>query len=107
MLHLSKQLLDFTCTGVRVAVQCFVAAHLQAPLEEYIANNLTKTRIVRGKKREGLIRARLLGFSVAKGDVVTFLDSHCECTEGETSTLPYFNVTVLFFSFPSQVFGFM
>ena len=56
--------------------------HLMAPLEEYIARNLTKTRIVRGKKREGLIRARLLGFSVAKGDVVTFLDSHCECTEG-------------------------
>ncbi|PVD30435.1 hypothetical protein C0Q70_09701 [Pomacea canaliculata] len=55
--------------------------HLKAPLEEYVIK-LKKVRVVRTKQREGLIRARLLGFSAATAQVVTFLDSHCECTEG-------------------------
>ncbi|XP_076468452.1 polypeptide N-acetylgalactosaminyltransferase 5-like [Babylonia areolata] len=55
--------------------------HLKAPLEEYVAG-LGKVKVVRTQQREGLIRARLLGFSSATGQVVTFLDSHCECTEG-------------------------
>ncbi|RUS86465.1 hypothetical protein EGW08_005780 [Elysia chlorotica] len=55
--------------------------HLGKPLEDYMAK-LGKVKIVRGKQREGLIRARLSGFSVATADVVTFLDSHCECTKG-------------------------
>nr|KAG5704807.1 hypothetical protein BaRGS_015190 [Batillaria attramentaria] len=55
--------------------------HLKEPLEDYVAK-LGKVSVVRTKKREGLIRARLLGFSAATAQVVTFLDSHCECTEG-------------------------
>ncbi|XP_076607488.1 polypeptide N-acetylgalactosaminyltransferase 10-like [Chaetodon auriga] len=51
--------------------------HLKAALEEYMTR-MPKVRILRTKKREGLIRTRLLGAAAAKGEVITFLDSHCE-----------------------------
>ena len=76
---------------------------LSVPLQEYVDyhfNSLVK--IIRLPKREGLIRARLVGMNIlliinplitkfnqlssgarqAKGDVLLFLDSHCEATNG-------------------------
>ncbi|EEC06085.1 N-acetylgalactosaminyl transferase, putative [Ixodes scapularis] len=55
--------------------------HLKSQLEDYVAH-LPKVKIVRAQKREGLIRARLLGAAAATAPVLTYLDSHCECTEG-------------------------
>ena len=35
-------------------------------------------------ERVGLIRARLAGLPYSTAEVVTYLDSHCECTNGKS-----------------------
>ncbi|XP_008551320.1 polypeptide N-acetylgalactosaminyltransferase 5 isoform X2 [Microplitis demolitor] len=56
--------------------------HLKQDLENYISTLPIPTYVLRTGKRSGLIRARLLGAKHVKGQVITFLDAHCECTEG-------------------------
>uniref|UniRef100_A0A8C4X9T0 Polypeptide N-acetylgalactosaminyltransferase n=1 Tax=Erpetoichthys calabaricus TaxID=27687 RepID=A0A8C4X9T0_ERPCA len=54
---------------------------LKAPLEEYVNKRYPGlVKIVRNKKREGLIRARIEGWKAATGDVTGFFDAHVEFT---------------------------
>ncbi|EFO18497.1 glycosyl transferase [Loa loa] len=55
---------------------------LKGRLEEYIKRFGNKVRLIRARERQGLIRAKLLGAKEAIGDVLIFLDSHCEVSEG-------------------------
>lgn len=56
--------------------------HLGALLDDYVARLPVNTVVVRTGNRTGLIRARLLGVERATGQVIVFLDAHCECNQG-------------------------
>ncbi|XP_078272099.1 polypeptide N-acetylgalactosaminyltransferase 3-like [Rhinoraja longicauda] len=55
--------------------------HLKTALDRHVAK-LPSVKILRSSTRKGLVSARLLGSSGATGEVLVFLDSHCECFEG-------------------------
>uniref|UniRef100_A0A1I7WUS9 Polypeptide N-acetylgalactosaminyltransferase n=1 Tax=Heterorhabditis bacteriophora TaxID=37862 RepID=A0A1I7WUS9_HETBA len=58
--------------------------YLRSPLDAYIKRFTVPIRIVHLHERSGLIRARLIGSSLAKSKVLLFLDAHVEVsvTEG-------------------------
>ncbi|KAL5007710.1 hypothetical protein ScPMuIL_016516 [Solemya velum] len=55
-----------------------IFAHLGKKLDQYIQKNFYKVKLLKTPQRLGLIRARIYGANFAKGQVVVFLDSHCE-----------------------------
>lgn len=56
-------------------------AFLGKQLEDFVSKNFGSdlVKIVRNKKREGLIRTRMAGANQAKNDILIFFDSHIEC----------------------------
>lgn len=58
-----------------------IYSHLGKALDDYV-KKLPKVRLIRSPIRVGLTQARLIGAGHSKGDVVVFLDSHCEATDG-------------------------
>lgn len=53
---------------------------LKEPLDRFLAEHLPKVKLIHLEERTGLIGARLAGARKATGDVLVFLDSHCEAT---------------------------
>jgi len=52
---------------------------LQGQLDYYLLTRLpAKVKLLRLPDRQGLIRARLHGAKHAAGDILVFLDAHCE-----------------------------
>eukprot|EP00055_Hartaetosiga_balthica_P007713 m.26940 g.26940 ORF g.26940 m.26940 type:complete len:665 (-) comp5901_c2_seq2:1816-3810(-) len=60
---------------------CSTGEWLGSDLDEEV-KKLPKTRLLRLPERHGLIKAKIEGAKIAKGDTITFLDSHCECNPG-------------------------
>ena len=52
-------------------------------------------RLVRLQSRGGLVRTRMAGIRAARGEVLTFLDSHIEATHGWLEPLLDRSVSIL------------
>ena len=51
---------------------------LKQPLDDYVRLLPVKTSVMRNRRREGLMRSRIIGARHAQGEVIAFLDAHTE-----------------------------
>lgn len=54
-------------------------ANLKSKLDEYLKQFDGKVKLYRNTERLGLIGTRTNGARYSTGDVIVFLDAHCEC----------------------------
>lgn len=59
-----------------------ISEELKGKLDSYIERFGGIVHLLRLKERQGLIRAKLEGAKAATGEVIIFLDSHCEANQG-------------------------
>lgn len=79
------QISELRFTGWQKFTSSNFIEHLKDKLENYIKRFDGKVKLYRTDKREGLVRARVIGAEKATGDVIVILDAHCECV---TNWLP-------------------
>ena len=65
-----------------------IAEWLKDQLTEYIKRFGGLVKLFRKTVRHGLIRAKIAGAEAATGEVVVFLDSHCEANAGWFVSMP-------------------
>ena len=81
--------------GLNFALIFLFSAHLKDPLDTYL-QDYPKVRVLRSTQRDGLILARMLGAQAATGEVLVFLDSHCEAMEGKIVDKIRYQMGILF-----------
>lgn len=62
-------------------VSAHISGHLKSVLSEYVSH-LNGVRLIRSTRRLGVGGCRALGAARAVGEVLVFMDSHCECQKG-------------------------
>ncbi|PIO73879.1 hypothetical protein TELCIR_04143 [Teladorsagia circumcincta] len=77
----------FNCKLPTPEFEFTISEDLKEHLDNYIRRFNGLVRVVRKNVRHGLIRAKIAGARVATGDVVVFLDSHCEANVGWSPTM--------------------